>query len=119
VRFGLDVLADVLDREPGLPAPWRPRAAVPDAEVAVLCGRWWWMGREYGVSWDSADGHLVVTPLAVAGAVPWRFAPDGPDRWRGRSGMNDGEVLTVRRSPDGAVEALDIATFVFHREPPA
>ena len=31
--------------------------------------------------------------------------------------MNDGEVLRVLRSPSGAVQALDIATFVFTREP--
>jgi hypothetical protein len=30
--------------------------------------------------------------------------------------MNTGETMTVRRTPDGAVEALDIATFVFRRE---
>jgi hypothetical protein len=31
--------------------------------------------------------------------------------------MNAGEVLTVLRGPDGAVERLDIATFVFSRDP--
>jgi hypothetical protein len=50
-------------------------------------------------------------------AVPWRFVREAPDRWRGRSGMNDGEVLQVLRGPDGTVARLDIATFVFARSP--
>ena len=115
--LGLDLLTAVLDREPARPTrPWRPRAA-PPADIGALCGRWWWMGREYEAAWDDATGELVVTPLGVPGAVPWRFTAEGPDRWRGRSGMNDGEVLRVLRGPSGAVEALDIATFVLTREP--
>jgi hypothetical protein len=31
--------------------------------------------------------------------------------------MNQGEILTVLRGPDGAVDKLDIATFVFARDP--
>ena len=116
-RLGLDILTHVLDREPALPAPWRPNDAGPDADVAALCGRWWWMGREFDARWDPRAEQLVIRPLTVTGAVPWRFVRDGRDRWRGRSGMNDGEVLAIRRSAAGAVEALDIATFVFTREP--
>ncbi|WP_452094432.1 DUF7586 domain-containing protein [Dactylosporangium darangshiense] len=74
------------------------------------------MGREYEASWTG--DALVFTPLSKDD-TPWRFEPDGPapDRWRGRSGENDGEVLQVRRSPSGEVVALDIATFVFTRDP--
>ncbi|WP_433058091.1 serine hydrolase domain-containing protein [Dactylosporangium sp. CS-033363] len=113
--FGLDLLETVLDREPARPAPWRPGTPPPPA-VAPLTGRWWWMGREYEAGW--LDGALVITPLTT-GEAPWRFEPDGPapDRWRGRSGENDGELLQVRRSPAGEVVALDIATFVFTRDP--
>ncbi|MER7277683.1 serine hydrolase domain-containing protein [Dactylosporangium sp. NPDC000244] len=113
--FGLDLLETVLDREPVRSAPWAP-GPPPPAGIAPLTGRWWWMGREYEAGW-SGDA-LVVTPLTT-GDTPWRFEPDGPapDRWRGRSGENDGEVLQVRRSPSGEVVALDIATFVFTREP--
>jgi hypothetical protein len=114
--LGLDLLEAVLDREPAPQLrPWRPRAAPPPEEVEALCGRWWWMGREYEARWDGAE--LLVTALSVPGATPWRFTPEGPDRWRGRSGMNDGEPLLVCRSSTGAVEALDIATFRFTREP--
>jgi hypothetical protein len=31
--------------------------------------------------------------------------------------MNDGEVMRVRRARTGAVSTLDIATFVFTRDP--
>ncbi|GAA2639534.1 serine hydrolase domain-containing protein [Dactylosporangium fulvum] len=113
--FGLDLLDAVLDREPVRVAPWRP-GTPPPAELEPLTGRWWWMGQEHEVGW--ADGELVVTPLTT-GRTPWRFVPDGPaqDRWRGRSGDNDGEVLQVVRSASGEVVALDIATFVLTRDP--
>ena len=114
----LGLLTEVLDREPPpRPPAWRAAPCPPPAQVAALCGRWWWMGQEYAASWDAHARELVVTPLAVPGAVPWRFAEEGPDRWRGRSGMNDGEVLQVRRTPEGDVAALDIATFVLTRRP--
>ncbi|WP_432836977.1 serine hydrolase domain-containing protein [Dactylosporangium sp. CA-092794] len=113
--FALDLIEAVLDREPARPAPWRP-GPPPPPDVAPLTGRWWWMGREFEAGW--AGDALVVTPLTT-GEAPWRFEPDGPapDRWRGRSGDNDGEILQVRRSAAGEVTALDIATAVFTREP--
>ncbi|HEY0701041.1 MAG TPA: serine hydrolase, partial [Micromonospora sp.] len=108
----------VLDGEPvAPPAPWRPATAPADPAAAELCGRWWWMGREYEVGWDADRSELVFTLLRPAGAVPWRFTREGADRWRGRSGQQDGEILTVLRDGTGAVDALDIATFVFTRDP--
>ncbi|MEV4756287.1 serine hydrolase domain-containing protein [Micromonospora sp. NPDC049559] len=116
--LGTRLLSTVLDAEPApAPAGWRPTAATPPAEVAELTGRWWWMAREYEAGWDATTKELVITVLRPAGAAPWRFVPEGPDRWRGRSGMNDGEILAVRRDAAGRVEALDIATFVFTRDP--
>jgi CubicO group peptidase (beta-lactamase class C family) len=108
--LGLDVLAAVLDREPASVVPWRP-GNPPPADVEPLTGRWWWMGREHEVAWDLGAQELVVTPVG-SDREPWRFAPDGPDRWRGRSGDNDGEFLRV--NSDGS---LDIATFIFTRTP--
>jgi CubicO group peptidase (beta-lactamase class C family) len=113
--FGADLLTTVLDREPAPARPWRPVSA-PPPELAPLCGRWWWMGREYEVGWEAEAGELMVTPLSTGGE-PWRFAPEGADRWRGTAGMNDGELLLVRREPGGEVRALEIATFVFTRDP--
>ena len=110
----LEVLTTVLDAEPAVPAPWRP-AAPPEGEAAELCGRWWWMGREYEVA---ADGPaLLMQPAGWSDKAPWRFVQESRDRWRGTAGMNTGEVLSVLRGPDGAVERLDIATFVFSRDP--
>jgi CubicO group peptidase (beta-lactamase class C family) len=112
-QVALDAVTAVLDSEPVVPSPWRPPAP-PAGEAAELCGRWWWMGREYEITADGAD--VVMSSLTVP-AVPWRFVREAPDRWRGCSGMNDGEVLQVVRAPDGAVARLDIATFVFARSP--
>ena len=112
-QVGLDALNAVLDAEPVIAQPWRPPVA-PQGAQAQLCGRWWWMGREYEVTAEGED--LVMTCLTAPGPA-WRFTAEAPDRWRGRSGMNDGELLQVRRDADGAVAVLDIATFLFSRDP--
>ncbi|GAA4440859.1 serine hydrolase domain-containing protein [Phytohabitans houttuyneae] len=111
-QLGFSALVEVLDREPAPPAPWRPAAAPPPPEAAELCGRWWWMGLAHDATWEK--GELVITR---AGREPWRFAAEGADRWRCHSGVNDGETLAVRRDGAGGVAALDIATFVFTRDP--
>jgi CubicO group peptidase (beta-lactamase class C family) len=111
--FGIDLLTTVLDAEPEPVTGWRPGEA-PPAEAVPLTGRWWWMGREYEASW--ADDALVLRSVTLPGGTPWRFTREAPDVWRCHTGMNTGETMTVRRTPDGAVEALDIATFVFRRE---
>jgi CubicO group peptidase (beta-lactamase class C family) len=111
---GLEALTAVLDAEPLPPQPWSP-APAPRGEAAELCGRWWWMGSEFEVRGEGAD--LVMNPAGSPERMPWRFAREAPDRWRGVSGMNAGEVLAALRGPDGAVARLDIATFVFSRDP--
>jgi CubicO group peptidase (beta-lactamase class C family) len=111
--IGLETLTTVLDAEPVVSTPRRP-AAAPSAETAELTGRWWWMGREYEVV---ADGARLVMSGLTAPAEPWRFEPEGPDRWRGQTGENAGEVLRVLRDAAGSVTGLDIATFVFGRDP--
>lgn len=116
-EVGHELLAAVLDREPARTEIWRPGAGAPPPYVAELCGVWWWMGGAFAVGWDPRTRELVVTPQGRAGVPPWRFVEDSPDRWRGRSGMNDGEILRVRRDADGTANALDIATFVFTRVP--
>jgi CubicO group peptidase (beta-lactamase class C family) len=117
--LGLDLLTQVLDAEPApVPRPpWRPGAA-PPPEVEPLTGRWWWMGREYEAAWDAANRELVISSVQSPLAVPWRLRPQGtPDVWRCFSGENDGEIMAVRRGRGGAPVALDIATFIFTREP--
>ncbi|MEU3456792.1 serine hydrolase domain-containing protein [Micromonospora sp. NPDC006766] len=112
VELARQVLTLTLDAEPAPPTPWRP-AAEPAADVAELTGRWWWMGLEYEFRPDPA-GDLVGGPV---GRPVLRFTAEGPDRWRGRSGSQDGELLTVLRDESGRPVALDIATFVFTRTP--
>jgi CubicO group peptidase (beta-lactamase class C family) len=106
----LAALNAVLDAEPSVPSAWQPPAP-PDGEAAALIGRWWWMGREYEVR---ADGDALVMTGQNHRS---RFRREAPDRWRGVDGENQGEVLAVLRDPDGAVDRLDIATFVFSRDP--
>jgi CubicO group peptidase (beta-lactamase class C family) len=110
----LEVLTAVLDAEPVLPQPWRP-APAPTGEAAEVCGRWWWMGVEFEVAAEGAE--LVMHPVGQPARAPWRFVREAQDRWRGTAGMNAGEVLSVLRGPDGRVAQLDIATFVFSRDP--
>ena len=112
--LSLEVLTTVLDAEPVAPKPWRP-APPPDGETAELCGRWWWMGGEFEVAADGPE--LVMAPVGHSARPAWRFVREDRDRWRGTAGMNTGEVLAVLRGADGTVERLDIATFVFSRDP--
>ncbi|MEV4715099.1 serine hydrolase domain-containing protein [Micromonospora sp. NPDC049374] len=112
--LGHRVLTHVLDVEPVPVRPWTPAEAPPPADLAPLTGRWWWMGTALDVSWDRATGELVGE---LRGDRISRYAREGPDRWRGVSGVEHGEVLTVRRDEAGRPVALDIATFVFTRTP--
>jgi CubicO group peptidase (beta-lactamase class C family) len=114
--LGLDLITSVLDREPVRVTPWRPGAG-PPPEAEPLTGRWWWMGQEYEAAWAPSTRELVMSSVNSSGGVPWRFTAEGTDRWRCRSGTNDGEVLTVRRGRNGGITALDIATFIFTRDP--
>jgi CubicO group peptidase (beta-lactamase class C family) len=118
--LGLKLLDVVLDGEP-VPAPepvqpWRPGAA-PPPDVEPLTGRWWWMGGEYEAAWDGRARELVITSLQAPQTEPWRLRPTGTDVWRCFSGDNEGEVMVVRHGRGGTPVALDIATFVFTRDP--
>ncbi|MFI0795242.1 serine hydrolase domain-containing protein [Micromonospora rubida] len=112
--LGREVLTTVLDALPDPVEPWRPTDAPPPAELAELTGRWWWMGAEFEFSADAAAGELRAGPI---GNPVMRFTREGPDRWRGLSGPQDGEILTVLRNPTGHPVALDLATFVLTRTP--
>ncbi|MFI6070795.1 serine hydrolase domain-containing protein [Actinoplanes sp. NPDC051343] len=108
---GLAALDAAVDAEPATPATWLP-ATPPDGEAAEICGRWWWMGREYEVA---ADGDAVEMTYNGRGS---RFVREAPDRWRGVDGKDEGEILTLLRDPEtGRVDKIDVATFVFSRDP--
>jgi CubicO group peptidase (beta-lactamase class C family) len=111
-RLGMTILDAVLDAQPGRPAAAAPAPAAPaPADVTPLLGTWWWMGRQHEARWEA--GELVV----VSPTEQWRFTAEGPDRWRGHTGEQAGEILTVLRTESGDVDGLDIATFVFRRTP--
>jgi CubicO group peptidase (beta-lactamase class C family) len=113
-RLGISLVDAVLDHEPVPVVSWHPTLD-PPPEIEPLCGRWWWMGREYEARWD---GEALLL-RSTAGAETSRFTAEGTDRWRGQSGEEAGEVLAVLRDAGGAVVGLDVATFVFRREPMA
>jgi len=113
-KLGISLLDAVLDGEPVPSQPWQPAPPPPD-DVAPLCGRWWWMGREFEARWDGA----LILRGTHSGGESWRFTAEGADRWRGQTGEQAGEILAVLRDPDGTISGLDIATFVFRREPMA
>ncbi|MEU8657855.1 serine hydrolase domain-containing protein [Actinoplanes philippinensis] len=109
-QVSLDALTAAVESEP-VPAPvWRAPAA-PRGEAAEICGRWWWMGREHSITSDG-DTLLMSGPYAET-----RYAREAPDRWRGLSGPNEGEVLRILRTAEGKADRLDIATLRFSRDP--
>ncbi|CAM5306156.1 serine hydrolase [Streptomyces narbonensis] len=59
---------------------------------------------------------MVLEPLRGAGRrASFRALPEGG--WVGLNGYYAGETLRVVRRPDGSVSHLDLASFVFTREP--
>ncbi|MCB5178069.1 serine hydrolase domain-containing protein [Streptomyces antimicrobicus] len=110
----MDLIAIVADAEPRIPEPWRPfREADP---VAVeLAGPWYW-GTSPHLLRLRADGLLELGPVAAQGRAS-RFAPAADGTWTGLTGYYAGETLRAVRRPDGSVSHLDLASFVFTREP--
>ncbi|AEV82826.1 beta-lactamase [Actinoplanes sp. SE50] len=109
-ELSLRTLTTVLDSEPAAPVPaWQPPAA-PTGEAAEISGRWWWMGGEFDIAPDG-DGLTMTGRLGRT-----RFRREAPDRWRCVSGSDEGEVLRILRAPDGTVDKIDIATFVYSRD---
>lgn len=112
----VQVIDEVLESEPArAPEVWQPTEPPPD--IAPLCGRWWFMGQEFEARYEQRRRQIVVRLVGSDTFVPWRFVPDGVDRWRCVGGNNAGERMTVRRGPDDAVTALDMSTYQFVRDP--
>jgi CubicO group peptidase (beta-lactamase class C family) len=105
-------LEEILDAQPEPIVPWRPDGPV-SSEVEPVTGRWWWMGNEITIGYDAATGQL----LDIDGGDVARLDRLGPDRWRYLDGPERGEDLRVLRAPNGGVEALNIRTFIFTRDP--
>jgi len=109
-----DLVAIVAEREPRAPARWKPLAEVDQALLA-LTGLWYWGPRAY-VLRLLADRDLELSPALGRGrASRFRAEPDGT--WTGLEGYYAGETLRAMRGADGAVDHLDLGSFVFTREP--
>ncbi|MFG2668173.1 serine hydrolase domain-containing protein [Streptomyces sp. NPDC048387] len=109
-----DLLAIVADAEPRFPAPWQPFAEA-DQVPLELCGVWYWGTAAHSLRLKS-DGVLELGPVGVTGrSARFRAAPDGT--WTGLTGYYAGETLRAVRREDGSLSHLDLASFVFTREP--
>ncbi|MFJ1564296.1 serine hydrolase domain-containing protein [Streptomyces erythrochromogenes] len=109
-----DLVGIVADAEPPFPRPWRPFREA-DQVPLELCGPWYW-GTSAQVVRLLADGSLELGPVGGTGrAARFRSEPDGS--WTGLSGYYAGESLKAVRREDGSVSHLDLASFVFTREP--
>ncbi|MFD0416518.1 serine hydrolase domain-containing protein [Streptomyces sp. NPDC127108] len=109
-----ELLQIVAEAEPRIPEPWKPLPEV-DPAVLELAGPWYW-GTNVSVLRLAADGAVEVGPLAGGGRGS-RFRPNGDGTWTGLDGYFAGERLEAVRRADGSVSHLDLASFVFTREP--
>ncbi|MFD7321317.1 serine hydrolase domain-containing protein [Streptomyces sp. NPDC059875] len=111
-----DLVRIVAEAEPRFPEPWRPLPeAEVDQELLELTGPWYWGTYAYGLRLGS-DRSVVLEPLRGAGRrATFRALPGGG--WIGLNGYYEGETLRVVRRADGSMSHLDLASFVFTREP--
>ncbi|WP_225727308.1 MULTISPECIES: serine hydrolase [unclassified Nocardia] len=107
----LDILAE---HEPSIPEEWLPAESV-DPALLALTGVWYWGSASIALHL-LADGRLELKALAHGGRTS-RFRPEGDDAWIGLDGYYAGERLRVVRGTDGAVDHLELASFIFTREP--
>jgi CubicO group peptidase (beta-lactamase class C family) len=107
----LDILAE---HEPSLPQEWLP-ALSADPALLALTGAWYWGSASIALHLRG-DGGLELKTLAHGGRTS-RFRPDGLDGWIGLDGYYAGERLRTVRAPDGTVDHLELASYVFTREP--
>ncbi|MEU3311429.1 serine hydrolase domain-containing protein [Streptomyces sp. NPDC006662] len=109
-----DLLAIVAEAEPRFPTPWQPFAEA-DQVPLELCGVWYWGTAAHSLRLKS-DGVLELGPVGVTGrSARFCAAPDGT--WTGLTGYYAGETLRAVRREDGSLSHLDLASFVFTREP--
>ncbi|MEO3972808.1 serine hydrolase domain-containing protein [Streptomyces sp. CAU 1734] len=109
-----ELVGIVAEAEPRIPEPWKPLSAV-DQELLALTGPWYWGTYAFGVRLLPERG-LELQPLRGAGRGA-RFVAEEDGTWTGLDGYYAGETLRVVRRADGSVLHLDLASFVFTREP--
>jgi CubicO group peptidase (beta-lactamase class C family) len=107
-----DQLLDLLaEREPPMPAPWRPEPVVTGADEVV--GDWYWGTVPTSIAVH--DGRLVVN--VGKGGRASRMTPTGSDTWLGLDAYFAGETLSAVRDEEGDVRALRLATYELTRRP--
>ncbi|WP_405585508.1 serine hydrolase domain-containing protein [Streptomyces sp. NBC_01092] len=109
-----DLVRIVAEAEPRIPAPWRPMQEA-DPAVLELAGQWYWGTHAFALRF-TADGLASLEPLSGKGRRS-RFRANGDGTWTGLEGYYAGELLKAVRRPDGAVDHLDLGSFVFTRQP--
>lgn len=109
-----DLLRIVAEREPRIPAPWRPFTDA-DPELLALTGPWYW-GTTALALHLRADRALELTLLGDRARAS-RFQPESDGSWTGLDGYYAGEPLRVVFADDGSASHLDLGSFVLTRTP--
>lgn len=110
-RLLLDLIEGESEEEE-VPPPWEPTLEVP-APARGVPGLWFWGNTAIEMGWRRSGLQLREVATGRDGS---RFELYG-DRLVGVSGYHRGEVLEVHRRPDGAINHLECATFVYTAVP--
>jgi hypothetical protein len=114
VGLAADLIRTADEREPVLPTEWTPLPAV-NPDLLALTGPWHWGPTPYTLKLH-ANQWLELVPTNGTGRGS-RFRPTGDGTWVGLDAYYASETLRVVRDSAGEVSHLDLATFVFTREP--
>ena len=109
-----DLLQTVAEREPRIPAPWRPLPSF-DPELLDLTGPWYRGPAPFALRLRP-EGFVEFTSLS-GGGPGTRLRPNGDGTWTGIDGYFAGERLQVHRDAASAVSHLDLGRFVLTRQP--
>lgn len=110
VALATTLLEDLERSEPTVARPWRPSPTLP-AELTGVPGVWHWGNTPIVFV---REGEELVGRRG--GLEQYRFAVRN-GRIVGLSGYHAGEEMHVVRRPDGSVGHLEVATFIYTREP--
>ena len=109
-----DLIDTVRRRRPRIVDEWEPRGT-GERDLTELVGVWYWGPRPYTVATTQERDVLTLDAIGQPGRHT-RLDLRG-EQLIGRGGYFDGEPLTVRRRDDGTVSHLELASFVFSRQP--
>ncbi len=113
-QIAADLIRIVADREPAIGSSWQPLADFDPALLAIT-GLWYWGAAPFALRLQ-AEGAVELSALSQAGRTS-RFRPAGDGSWIGLDGYYLGERLQLVRDRTGAVNQLDIGSFVLTRQP--